>query len=849
MPVIGSSRRTSDMCCLIDSSNRSSFLILLRRPYGIVTHNKRASPRKNGAVEKTGTGGGGALQGLRLIRKSSVKQAIVNGAMEDYKAMKAREAAEKAKAEARAIVQRAQKEREDEEEAERARIEAERKAAQDRQDLIAGGNSHYTATLKRDVLALQDAVAKGSLHTDASVFKTFHTAPVHVAASIGETEVLRWLVEENQSNIDVLNKKGWYPAHYAAESGQNECVQWILERSPKQGRAKDEKHRQPMHLAASGGHLEACKFLKASGGSVLSNMAQENATLSKKGSIYLVLSTPGGPRSEETVWVEPSDTVLMAKQRLSRQQKKITVEAQKWSFVGKELKNFKNVSSYKLSDGSHLSCEVKNAKAVEAQRILDQEAAQKEFDEQSHIVSHERAAMIRREMQFERRKALEEQGEFETEKEQEEREKADAEEQEQFLAIRQRMVESEEKKKKFAPRLLGCEDVCGRLPIHYAAEHGHLELVRWLIETGKEEFGDERHYLDNDGTECLVTEATSEAVAVNGFTPMHLAAKGGQVLVMEYLFDECDSSTTPAANANGLMPLHLAAMAGACDAITWLVERGAPVQGPSADGSSPLHYAAEQGQLQAAICLIENGGALYPAPVDNSGLTPAHRAAEAGQTKIMKWIHAKEKEEGVPKGKMSCTNAKSKEQKQVCMHLAARAGQVRVMQWLHEDLAQPLKISDANGLTPLDLAGIFGWQESVEELYGESQAKQENKKYREEKGFGGSHYDHLSSDDEADDKTGGAAEGGDDAENKSAAGGGGGGGGGGSKQVWFYIGGGDFAKKNSDEYREWHLREMAEAEKKAEEELLASMGVSGVTLGGEDDEEGTPFDDDMLFDY
>jgi hypothetical protein len=401
--------------------------------------------------------------------------------MEDFKAMKAREAKEKANAEARAIAQAALKIKEDAEEAERARIEAEQKAAKERQDTIAGGNSYYTATLKRDIVALQEAVAKGSF-TDASVYKTFRTAPVHVAAYIGDTEVLRWLVEENQSSLESTDKQGWYPSHFAARSGELECVKWVLERVPKQANARDQNHKQPMHLAASGGHLESCKLLKTSGASVMSNSAQANATLSKKGSVYLVLSTPGGPRSEETLWVESTDTVLMAKQRLSRQQKKISVESQKWSFAGKTLKNYKSVSSYKLSDGSHLSCEVKNEAAVEAQRIVEQEKERKEYEEQSHIVSHERAAKIRKAMQFDRRKVLEEQGEFETEIEQVAREKAEAEEAEEFLAIRRRMVESADKKKKFAPRLLGCEDGCGRLPIHCAAENGHLALVQWLVE-------------------------------------------------------------------------------------------------------------------------------------------------------------------------------------------------------------------------------------------------------------------------------------------------------------------------------------------------------------------------------
>jgi hypothetical protein len=60
------------MRCLIDWGNLFSYLLLRRfeRKLKKTPHKKRASPRKNGTGEKTGTGG--VLQEHFLIRKSSV---------------------------------------------------------------------------------------------------------------------------------------------------------------------------------------------------------------------------------------------------------------------------------------------------------------------------------------------------------------------------------------------------------------------------------------------------------------------------------------------------------------------------------------------------------------------------------------------------------------------------------------------------------------------------------------------------------------------------------------------------------------------------------------------------------
>jgi len=120
--------------------------------------------------------------------------------------------------------------------------------------------------------------------------------------------------------------------------------------------------------------------------------------------------------------------------------------------------------------------------------------------------------------------------------------------------------------------------------IHQAARQGDLTRVKALL----------------DKTPDLL-ESRSEA----GKTPLHFAAEGGRADVVRYLLDK--GAAVDARNADGDTPLHYAAGWGFMDVIALLIEKGADVAARNHEGDTPLHYAGIQGITPVAKILLDNG--------------------------------------------------------------------------------------------------------------------------------------------------------------------------------------------------------------------------------------------------
>lgn len=116
-----------------------------------------------------------------------------------------------------------------------------------------------------------------------------------------------------------------------------------------------------------------------------------------------------------------------------------------------------------------------------------------------------------------------------------------------------------------------------RNALHYAAEKGHLMLVRRLLKADVELNGVDR----------------------NGYTPLMLAVRNGQTKAMTALL-EAGADTTPTNQTDGKTALHMAIAAGDATAVTTLLGAGAPIDTPDVNGVTPLLLAVE---LQAAECV------------------------------------------------------------------------------------------------------------------------------------------------------------------------------------------------------------------------------------------------------
>ncbi|UYV75383.1 hypothetical protein LAZ67_13000071 [Cordylochernes scorpioides] len=208
-----------------------------------------------------------------------------------------------------------------------------------------------------------------------------------------------------------------------------------------------------------------------------------------------------------------------------------------------------------------------------------------------------------------------------------------------------------------------CEDVLGQTgntALHLAAEGGHADVVRVLVEAGAP--------ANDENTE--------------GYTALHLAAKYGHVKVLESL--KSSSSWRLLSRKTGLAAIHLAAIAGQADFIReMLTQIPATIvsEKPSAEisvedyGLTSLHFASDHGHEGVVRLLLNSAGV----QIDTSTLVLG----------------------SLP------------------LHLSARGGHLAAAGLLLSRSTDQLHVTDKQGRTPLHLASAHGHRDMVGLLLGQ----------------------------------------------------------------------------------------------------------------------------------
>jgi ankyrin repeat protein len=151
--------------------------------------------------------------------------------------------------------------------------------------------------------------------------------------------------------------------------------------------------------------------------------------------------------------------------------------------------------------------------------------------------------------------------------------------------------------------------------LHWAAEQGHLEIVKLLLENYLENYAEFINIMDEDG-----------------FTLLNLAVKQGHVAVARLLLDKGADPNMP--TENGFSPLHWAADGGQLELVNLLLEKGANVNdAANQDAFTPLHLAVDQNHIAVARLLLDKRA--DPNITEHEGWTPLHIAANQGYLEII----------------------------------------------------------------------------------------------------------------------------------------------------------------------------------------------------------------------
>ena len=242
-------------------------------------------------------------------------------------------------------------------------------------------------------------------------------------------------------------------------------------------------------------------------------------------------------------------------------------------------------------------------------------------------------------------------------------------------------------------------DKKGCTPLHTAAEYGQLDTLKYLTQ-----------FMVTDDVSLSISSKLSVSLQsvfqhklstlprdLKGNTPWHTACMHGNLDIVKFFTRVlgCDPRDI---NNDGMSCLHLAAQNGDLVLIRYLVEvMKCDPNCISKGGRTPLHYASENGHLDVVKYLVVTHHC-DPQVKDDNNVTPLHLAAQNGNLLLVTHII-----QG-----MKCDPNSKDNQGEEPLHTASRNGHLDVVKYLVDTHHCDPQVKKLNKSTPLHLAALNG---------------------------------------------------------------------------------------------------------------------------------------------
>ncbi|KAM0001407.1 putative ankyrin repeat-containing domain, PGG domain, ankyrin repeat-containing domain superfamily [Helianthus debilis subsp. tardiflorus] len=225
--------------------------------------------------------------------------------------------------------------------------------------------------------------------------------------------------------------------------------------------------------------------------------------------------------------------------------------------------------------------------------------------------------------------------------------------------------------------MLSKQNYAGETPLYVAAECGHVDLVRLLID------------------QCDI--ATASIKANNGFDALHIAAKQGDLGVLKVLM-EAHPELAMTVDVSNTTALHTAAVQGNIDVMNYLLDIESSLASIArSNGKTALHSASRNGHVHVVKALLEKAPGIS-ARNDKKGQTALHMAAKGQKHEVVEELIKADP------SLINMVDAKGN----TALHIAARKGRVQIVKMLLARSETNTRVVNRSNETAFDTAHKMG---------------------------------------------------------------------------------------------------------------------------------------------